>query len=118
MLAGRLEEARQRRAAVDLAREHQATRHEAWALWLLGETGARRLPRSRAADYYRQALTWPRSSACARSRRIAMLAWASVPARWTAGAGSNCLIHRHRSIRAMEMTFWLPRAEAELAKVA
>jgi DNA-binding winged helix-turn-helix (wHTH) protein len=60
LLAGRLEEARQRAAqAVDLARQHQQRGTPAWALWLLGESTARQAsPEGEpAADYYRQALT-------------------------------------------------------------
>src|SRR5215510_15886683 len=43
LLAGRLEEARQRAAqALDLARQYQQRGNQAWALWLLGESTARR----------------------------------------------------------------------------
>jgi ATP/maltotriose-dependent transcriptional regulator MalT len=42
LLAGRLEEARQRAAqTVDLARQYQLRGHQAWALWLLGESMVR-----------------------------------------------------------------------------
>ena len=59
LLAGRLEEARQRAAqAVDLARQYQQRGHQAWALWLLGESTARQAsPEGEpAAGHYRQAL--------------------------------------------------------------
>src|SRR5207249_10267692 len=42
LLAGRLEESRQRAAqALDLARQYQQRGNQAWALWLLGESTAR-----------------------------------------------------------------------------
>jgi ATP/maltotriose-dependent transcriptional regulator MalT len=59
LLAGRLEDARQRAAqAVDLARQYRQLGWQAWALWLLGESTARQA--SPAADsaegHYRQTL--------------------------------------------------------------
>ena len=59
LLAGRLEEARQRAAqAVDLARQYQQRGHQAWALWLLGESTARQASPEvePAVSHYRQAL--------------------------------------------------------------
>jgi hypothetical protein len=59
LLAGRLEEARQRAAqAVDLASQHQQRGIQAWALWLLGESIAcQATPEVEAATgHYRQAL--------------------------------------------------------------
>ena len=59
LLAGRLEEARQRAAqALDLARQYQLRGHQAWALWLLGESTARQASPEvePAAGHYRQAL--------------------------------------------------------------
>jgi hypothetical protein len=59
LLAGRPEDARQRAVqAVDLARQYPRRGHQAWALWLLGESTARQeYPEVKpAAGYYRQAL--------------------------------------------------------------
>src|SRR6266446_9810595 len=59
LLAGRLEEAHQRAAqALDLARQYQQRGHQAWALWLLGESTAHQAsPEGEpAAGHYRQAL--------------------------------------------------------------
>ena len=59
LLAGRLEDARQRAAqAVELARQYQQRGWQAWALWLLGESTARQaVPEVEpAAGHYRQAL--------------------------------------------------------------
>jgi tetratricopeptide (TPR) repeat protein len=57
--AGRLEEAHQRAAqTVDLARQYQHRGHQAWALWLLGESTARQASPevASAVGHYRQAL--------------------------------------------------------------
>src|SRR5262245_59269700 len=60
LLAGRLEEARQRaEQALDLARQYQLRGNQAWALWLLGKSTARQAsPEGEpAASHYSQALT-------------------------------------------------------------
>jgi tetratricopeptide (TPR) repeat protein len=60
VLAGRLEEARQRaEQALALTRQYQQRGNQAWALWLLGESTARQAsPEGEpAAGHYRQALT-------------------------------------------------------------
>src|SRR5262249_56101132 len=62
LLAGRLEEARQRAAqALDLAHQYQQRGRQAWALWLLGESTARQASPAvaPAAGHYRQALALP-----------------------------------------------------------
>src|SRR4051794_1363878 len=59
LLAGRLEEARQRAAqAIELAHQYQRRGTRAWALWLLGASTARQAsPEGEpAAGHYRQAL--------------------------------------------------------------
>src|SRR5262245_10834835 len=59
LLAGRLEEARQRaEQALALARQYQLRGNQAWALWLLGESMARQAsPEVESAlSHYRQAL--------------------------------------------------------------
>ena len=59
LLAGRLEDARQRAAqALDLARHYAHRGNQAWALWLLGESTAHQAsPEGEpAAGHYRQAL--------------------------------------------------------------
>ena len=60
LLAGRLEEARQRAVqAVELACQYQQRGWQTWALWLLGESTARQASPEvePAAGHYRQALT-------------------------------------------------------------
>ena len=122
LLAGRLEEARQRAAqAVDLARQYQQRGTQAWALWLLGESTARQAsPEGEpAAGHYRQALALaeelgmrPLQAHC--HRGLGTL-YAKIGQREQARTALSTAIDLYR---AMEMTFWLPRAEAELAKVA
>ncbi len=51
---------------------------------------------------------WPRSWACARSRRTATAAWARCMRRPASGSRPAPRCHGHRMYRAMEMTFWLP----------
>jgi tetratricopeptide (TPR) repeat protein len=122
LLAGRLGEAYQRAAhAVDLARQHRQRGTQAWALWLLGESTARQESPEveSAAGHYRQALTL-----------AAGLGMRPLQAHCHVGLGTLCIKMGQQEqartalstaialYRAMEMTFWLPRAEAELAKVA
>jgi tetratricopeptide (TPR) repeat protein len=59
LLAGRLEEARQRAVqALDLARQYKQRGNQAWALWLLGESTAHQASPALepAVGHYRQAL--------------------------------------------------------------
>ena len=101
LLAGRLEEAHAlAERALALAREHQERGHEAYALRLLGEIAARRDPPQveRAEAYYRQALAWPKSLACVRSRPIATVASVRSMPSWPAGAGPRRTVDRHRAV--------------------
>jgi tetratricopeptide (TPR) repeat protein len=121
LLAGRLDEARQRAAqALDHARQYQLRGHQAWALWLLGESTAR--PASPdgepAAGHYHQALALaeelgmrPLQAHC--HRGLGTL-YAQTGQRELARTELSTAIEMYR---AMEMTFWLPQAEAVLAQV-
>jgi tetratricopeptide (TPR) repeat protein len=121
LLAGRLEEAQAlAEGALALAREHQERAHQAYALRLLGEIAARREPPegAQAEAYYRQALTLseefgmrPLQAHCHRS--LGTL-YATVGQREQARATLTAAIALYR---AMDMTFWLPQAEAVLARV-
>jgi class 3 adenylate cyclase/tetratricopeptide (TPR) repeat protein len=118
LLAGRLEDARQRAAqAVDLARQYQQRGQQAWALWLLGETTARQAPPEvePAAGHYRQALTLadelgmrPLQAHC--HRGLGML-YGKLGQQEQARRELSTAIAMYRT---MEMTFWLPQAEAAL----
>jgi tetratricopeptide (TPR) repeat protein len=112
LLAGRLEEAH--------AREHQERGHQAYALRLLGDIAARREPpeRDQAKAYYQQAVTLadelgmrPLQAHCHRS--LGTL-YAKLDQREQARAELSAAIDLYR---AMDMTFWLPQAEATLAQV-
>jgi tetratricopeptide (TPR) repeat protein len=120
LLAGRLEEARQRAAqTVDLARQYRQRGHQAWALWLLGESMARLEPREvgPALGHYRQALALaeelgmrPLQAHC--HRGLGTL-YAQTGQRELARAELSAAIALYR---AMDMTFWLPQVQAALAR--
>jgi len=102
------------------AREHQERGHQAYALRLLGEIAARREPpeSDQAGDNYRQALVLAEE-----------LGMRPLVAHCHLGLGKLYAMIGHRVeartdlsaaielYRAMEMTFWLPQAEAGLAQV-
>ena len=121
LLAGRLEEARQRAAqALDLARQYQQRGNQAWALWLLGESTARQASPEvePAVGHYRQALALaeelgmrPLQAHC--HRGLGTL-YGQTGQREQARAALSTAIDLYRD---MEMTFWLPQAEAVLARV-
>jgi class 3 adenylate cyclase/tetratricopeptide (TPR) repeat protein len=121
MLAGRLEEAQAlAERALVLAREHQERGHQAYALRLLGEIAARREPpeAEQAESHYQQALT-----------QAEALGMRPLEAHCHLGLGTLYAKTGHREqacgelstamerYKAMEMTFWLPQAEAALAQV-
>jgi tetratricopeptide (TPR) repeat protein len=121
LLAGRLEEARQRAAqALDYARQHKQRGQEAWALWLLGESTARQVSPEveSAAGHYRQALALadalgmrPLQAHC--HRGLGML-YAKTGQQEQARAELSTAIALYRD---MAMTFWLPQAEAALGRI-
>jgi len=122
LLAGRLDEAStQAQRALEFSRAHQERGHEAYALRLLGEVAARRTPpeTEQAEAHYQQALTLAEE-----------LGMRPLQAHCYLGLGT---LHTTRShpeqaraalstaialYRAMEMTFWLPQAEAALGQVS
>jgi tetratricopeptide (TPR) repeat protein len=121
LLADRLEEARQRAAqAFDLARQHQQRGTQAWALWLLGESMARQaFPEIEpAASDYHQALALadelgmrPLQAHC--NLGLGTL-YVKLGQREPARTALSAAIDLYRT---MEMTSWLTRAEAVLAKI-
>ena len=120
MLAGHPEEAHAlAERALALTREHQERGHEAYALRLLGDIAARREPpeSAQAGEYYHQALALADE-----------LGMRPLVAHCHLGLG---MLYRHMGrpaeartalstaielYRAMDMTFWLPQAEAALAQ--
>jgi tetratricopeptide (TPR) repeat protein len=121
LLADRLEEAQAlAERALALGRRHQERGNEAYALRLLGEIAAHCDPPDIdvAAAHYRQALTLadelgmrPLQAHC--HLGLGTL-YARVDRREQARVELSAAIALYR---AMEMTFWLPQAEAALAQV-
>jgi class 3 adenylate cyclase/tetratricopeptide (TPR) repeat protein len=121
MQAGRLEEAHAlTEQALTLAHTHKERGNEAYALRLLGDIAVRCEPPEiePAESYYRQALVLadelgmrPLQAHCHRS--LGTL-YAATGQREQARTALSTAIEMYR---AMEMTFWLPQAEAALAQV-
>jgi class 3 adenylate cyclase/tetratricopeptide (TPR) repeat protein len=121
LLAGRLDEAIPcAERALALARTHKERGHEAWALRLLGAVQAQgdTPAMAQAAIYYHQALALaeelgmrPLLAHCYLG--LGML-YAKTGQRQQARAALATAIEMYRG---MEMTFWLPQAEAALVQV-
>jgi class 3 adenylate cyclase/tetratricopeptide (TPR) repeat protein len=122
VLAGRLEEAKQLgQRALEAARDQKQQGYQADALRLLGDIATRREPpeSAPAETYYRQALALagelgmrPLQAHC--HRGLGML-YARTGQQEQAHAALAAAIDLYRD---MDMTFWLPQAEAALAQVA
>ena len=122
VLAGRLEEAHTlAEHTLLLTRKHQERSHQAYALRLLGEIAARRDPPDvvQAEAFYRQALALteelgmrPLQAHC--HCGLSTL-YARIGQRQQARAELSTAMELYR---AMDMTFWLARAEATLAQMA
>jgi tetratricopeptide (TPR) repeat protein len=121
MRAGRLEEAHALAArTLALARRYQERGHEASTLRLLGAIAARREPleAEQAEPHYRQALALadelgmrPLQAHC--HRGLGRL-YAATGEREQARSELSTAIEMYQS---MDMTFWLPQAQAALAQV-
>jgi tetratricopeptide (TPR) repeat protein len=122
VLTGRLEEAHPlTERTLALARERQERGHQAYALRLLGDIAARREPPESvpAEAYYRQALALaeelgmrPLQAHCHLGLGRLYGQTGRVEQARTALTTAIDLYH------AMDMTFWLPQAEAVLAQVS
>jgi tetratricopeptide (TPR) repeat protein len=120
LLAGRLEEAQVlAEQALTLTRAHQERGNQAYALRLLGDIAARREPPEcdQAKVHYHQALALanelgmrPLVAHC--HLGLGKL-YATIGRRAEARADLSVAIELYR---AMEMTFWLPQAEAALVQ--
>jgi DNA-binding winged helix-turn-helix (wHTH) protein/tetratricopeptide (TPR) repeat protein len=121
LCAGRLDEAgAQAQQALEFAQAHQERGHAAYALWLLGEGAAQRAsPESaQTAAYYQQALALTEELGMRPLQAHCHLGlstlYAATDQRERARAALSAAITLYRQ---MEMTFWLPQAEAVLAQV-
>jgi tetratricopeptide (TPR) repeat protein len=121
LLAGRLEEAHAlAEHALALAREHQERGNEAYALRLLGDIAAQREPpeSEQSEGHYRQALALAEELGMRPLQAHGHLGLGTLYA--TTGQREEARAELSAAIalyRAMEMTFWLPQAEAALAQV-
>jgi tetratricopeptide (TPR) repeat protein len=119
VLAGRLEEAQVlAERALALARTHQRG-NEAYALRLLGDIAARREPpeSTQAAAYYHQALALAEELGMRPLQAHCHLGLGTLYARIGRQEHARAaMITAIALYRAMDMTFWLPQAEAALAQ--
>jgi tetratricopeptide (TPR) repeat protein len=124
LVSGRREEALVHgERALALARQHKERGHEAYALRLLGEIHARSdAPAVEPAEnYYRQALALAEALGMRPLQAHCHLGLGTLYARTgrpeQAEQAHSALSAAIDLYRAMEMTFWLPQAEAVLAQV-
>jgi tetratricopeptide (TPR) repeat protein len=120
LLAGRLEEAHAlTERTLALARAHQERGHQAYALRLLGDIAARHEPpqSNQAEAYYRQALALAEELGMRPLQAHCYLDLGKLHAQ--RGRRTEAHIELSAAIelyRSMDMTFWLPQAEAALAQ--
>jgi len=121
LLAGRMEDAIALAGrALELSREHKELGHQAWALRLFGEIAAQRDPPGvePAEDAYRQALALAEELGMRPLQAHCHLGLGTLYRRiGRAEQARAALSTAIELLRAMEMPFWLPRAEAALAQV-
>jgi tetratricopeptide (TPR) repeat protein len=121
VLAGRLEEAQAlAERALALARAHQERGYQAYALRLLGDIAARHEPleSAPAETHYRQALTLAEALGMrplqAHCHLVLGTMYVKIGQREQARTELSTAIELNRD---MDITFWLPQAEAALACV-
>jgi tetratricopeptide (TPR) repeat protein len=120
LLSGRLEEALSlAQQALELARTHKERGHEAWSLRLLGDIAARREPlEAEPAAHYRQALALAEELGMRPLQAHCHLGLGMLYRQMGRGTEAHAALSTAIGLyRAMEMTFWLPQAEAALAQV-
>ena len=121
LLAGRLSEAyTQAQRVLEFSRAHKERGHEAYALRLLGEVHVRHDPPEveAAATHYRQALALAEDLGMRPLQAHCHLGLGTLYAK--SGQAEHARSELATAIalyRALEMTFWLPQAEAALAQV-
>jgi tetratricopeptide (TPR) repeat protein len=121
LLAGRLDEAyAQAQRVLGFSRAHQERGHEAYALRLLGAVaGQRKSPDAEQSEaYYQQALALAEELGMRPLQAHCHLGlgtlYTSIGQQAQARAALSTAIALYRD---MDMTFWLPQAEAALAQV-
>ena len=121
MLASRLEDAHTlAERALAYAHAHQERGHQAYALRLLGEIAARREPpeSDQAGDYYRQALALAEELGMRPLVAHCHLGLGKLSAQSGRRAEARTELSTAVELyQAMEMTFWLPQADAMLTQV-
>jgi len=121
VLAGRLEEAHAlAEQTLALAREHQERSNQAYALRLLGEIAARHDPpeSALAKAHYQQALTLAEELGMRPLQAHCYLGLGTLYGRVGQAQQAHAELSTAITLyRAMDMTFWLPQAEAALAHV-
>jgi tetratricopeptide (TPR) repeat protein len=121
LLAGRIADAsHQAQHALERSRDLKQRGHEAYALRLLGEIAAQRQPLDveAAAAAYRQAMTLADELGMRPLMAHCHLSLGTLYSKEGQMVQAHAeLTNAIELFRAMEMTFWRPRAEAELAEV-
>ena len=121
LLAGRLDEAStQAQRALEFTCTHQERGHEAYALRLLGEVAAYREPpqATPAEAAYRQALALAEELGMRPLQAHCHFGLGTLYRKLgRAEQARTALSTALELYRAMEMTFWLPQAEAALAQM-
>jgi class 3 adenylate cyclase/tetratricopeptide (TPR) repeat protein len=121
LLTGRLEEARQLAGqALELSRERKERGKEAWILRLLGEIAVRCEPSAstQAEDYYRQTLTLAEELGMRPLQAHCHLGLGTLYAMSGQREQARTVLSTAIALyRDMDMTFWLPQAEAALGQV-
>jgi tetratricopeptide (TPR) repeat protein len=119
--ASRLEEARHHAGqAIELARVHKERGHEAWALRLLGESHTHPDPPEvePAEASYHQALALADGLGMRPLQAHCHLGLGTLYAKISRPEQAHAELSTAMALyRAMDMTFWLPQAEAALAQV-
>jgi tetratricopeptide (TPR) repeat protein len=121
LLAGRFEDAQAlAERALALARERQERSDQAYALRLLGEIAAHRAPPDvdAATAHYRQALALADELGMRPLAAHCHLGLGMLYVKLGRGEPAHTALSTAIALyRAMDMTFWLPQAEAALARV-
>jgi tetratricopeptide (TPR) repeat protein len=121
VLSGRSEDARQRaEQALALSRDYKQRSYEAYVLRLLGEIAAHQVPQEiePAAHHYRQALALAEALGMRPLQAHCHQGLGRLYRQTGCGEQARAALTTAIELyRAMDMTFWLPQAEAALAQV-